>query len=162
VAQPDPANPLTGPAFLPNNFRGTGYASQTAQGVGTEIDPVTGLHERRMGHLSTLHRSSRDSQGLPLHLRIDGPGFDALDMDRPGIPAQFLNKSQPKLQFSAFVPTSLFFENMRRNQASLDLQQRFTVDPTENGLERFLTATRRQNFLVPPRRNRSFPLVEFL
>ena len=28
------------------------------------------------------------------------------------------------------------------------------------GIERFLTATRRQNFLVPPRRNRSFPLVE--
>ena len=28
------------------------------------------------------------------------------------------------------------------------------------GLERFLTATRRQNFLVPPRRNRAFPLVE--
>lgn len=162
IAQPDPGNPLTGPAFLPNNFRGTGYASQTAQGIGTEVDPATGQTEHRMGHLSTLHRSSRDSRGLPLHLRIDGPGFDALDMDRPGIPARFLNRSQPKLQFSAFVPTSLFFENMRRNQASLDLQQRFNVDPDENGLERFLTATRRQNFLVPPRRNRAFPLVELL
>jgi hypothetical protein len=30
----------------------------------------------------------------------------------------------------------------------------------DNGLERFLTATRRQNFLVPPRRHRAFPLVE--
>jgi hypothetical protein len=28
------------------------------------------------------------------------------------------------------------------------------------GLERFLTATRRQNFLIPPRRHRAFPLVE--
>jgi hypothetical protein len=26
--------------------------------------------------------------------------------------------------------------------------------------ERFITATRRQNFLCPPRRNRAFPLVE--
>jgi hypothetical protein len=26
--------------------------------------------------------------------------------------------------------------------------------------ERFLTATRRQNFLIPPRRHRAFPLVE--
>jgi hypothetical protein len=34
------------------------------------------------------------------------------------------------------------------------------VDPLDNGLERFLTTTRRQNFLVPPRRNRAFPLVE--
>jgi hypothetical protein len=41
-----------------------------------------------------------------------------------------------------------------------DLQNQFGVDPDDNGLERFLTATRRQNFLVPPRRNRAFPLVE--
>ena len=30
----------------------------------------------------------------------------------------------------------------------------------DNGLERFLTATRRQNFLIPPRRHRAFPLTE--
>jgi len=34
------------------------------------------------------------------------------------------------------------------------------VSPKANGLERFITATRRQNFLIPPRRNRAFPLVE--
>jgi len=34
------------------------------------------------------------------------------------------------------------------------------VDPSDNGLERFITATRRQNFLIPPRRHRGFPLVE--
>jgi hypothetical protein len=49
---------------------------------------------------------------------------------------------------------------MRRNQASLDLQNQFDVEEQENGLERFLTTTRRQNFLVPPRRHRAFPLVE--
>jgi hypothetical protein len=59
-----------------------------------------------------------------------------------------------------FVPTADFFARMRRNQASLDLQERFDVDEDENGLERFLTATRRQNFLVPPRRHRAFPLLE--
>jgi len=37
----------------------------------------------------------------------------------------------------------------------------FNVDPDDNGLERFITATRRQNFLCPPRQNRSFPLTEF-
>jgi hypothetical protein len=31
---------------------------------------------------------------------------------------------------------------------------------SDNGLERFITATRWQNFLVPPRRQRAFPLVE--
>jgi hypothetical protein len=162
IAASDPGNERTGPAFLPNEFRGTGYAARTAQGIGTNTDPATGLPERRVGHLSTLQRSSRDAQGLPLHIRLDGPGFDTLDMNRGGIPSRFLNKSHPKLHFSVFVPSSAFFEDMRRNQASLDLQQRFGSDPDDNGLERFLTATRRQNFLVPPRRHRSFPLVEFL
>jgi hypothetical protein len=162
IAAADAGNPLTGPAFLPNQFRGTGYAAQTAQGIGTNVDPVTGQHERRVGHLSTLQRSSRDAQGLPLHIRLDGPGFDNFDMNRSGIPSRFLNKSHPKLQFSVFVPSAAFFEDMRRNQASLDLQQRFGSNPDDNGLERFITATRRQNFLVPPRRHRSFPLVEFL
>jgi hypothetical protein len=49
---------------------------------------------------------------------------------------------------------------MRVDQASPDLVNEFGVDPSDNGLERFLTATRRQNFLVPPRRNRAFPFAE--
>ncbi|HKT03995.1 MAG TPA: hypothetical protein VJT31_31080 [Rugosimonospora sp.] len=162
VAQPDPGNNLTGPAVLPNDFRGTGYAAQTAQGIGTDVDPATGQPERRVGHLSALQRSSRDARGGPLHLRLDGPGFDSFDMNQSGVPARFQNKSHPKLQFSVFVPSAAFFEDMRRNQASLDLQQRFGSNPDDNGLERFITATRRQNFLVPPRRHRSFPLVELL
>jgi hypothetical protein len=70
------------------------------------------------------------------------------------------NGTVPKLQFSIFVPTADFFVTMRTDQASLDLQTTFAVDPLDNGLERFLTSTRRQNFLVPPRRNRAFPLLE--
>ncbi len=141
-----------GPAFLNNVNNGPGYAARTAAGIGTNIDPTTGLHERRMGHLSCLQRSSRAADGTPAHIRMDGPGFD--NMDVPG------GSSQPKLQFSIFVPTSDFFRTMRVNQASLDLQAQFGVAPTDNGLERFITSTRRQNFLCPPRRNRVFPLVE--
>lgn len=37
-------------------------------------------------------------------------------------------------------------------------QMKIVVDA--NGLERFITATRRQNFLIPPRRHRAFPLIE--
>jgi hypothetical protein len=46
------------------------------------------------------------------------------------------------------------------NQAAQNLQTQFAVNPLDNGLERFLTSTRRQNFLCPPRRNRAFPLLE--
>jgi hypothetical protein len=136
-----------GPANIENVFKGVNDALNTAQGIGTENN------EHRMGHLSTLQRSSRAADGTPMHIRMDGPGFD--NMDVPGA------SKQPKLQFTVFVPTADFFTTMRRNQASLDLQQQFNVPPDDNGLERFLTATRRQNFLVPPRRHRAFPLVEF-
>jgi hypothetical protein len=83
---------------------------------------------------------------------MDGPGLDAMDVPGGGL--------VPKLQFTAFVPSADFFKTLRVNQASLDLQQKYGVDPSDNGLERFITATRRQNFLIPPRRHRGFPLVE--
>jgi hypothetical protein len=152
---PGNADPYTdggGSAFLPNTNNGTGYAARTAAGIGTNVDPATGQTQHRMGHLSCLQRSSRAADGTPVHIRMDGPGFD--NMDVPD------GSSQPKLQFTVFTPTAEFFRTMRVNQASLDLQNQFAVPPTDNGLERFITATRRQNFLVPPRRHRAFPLVE--
>jgi hypothetical protein len=135
-----------GPAYLPNNFQGAGDAAANAQAVNT----FNGEH--RMGHLSALQRSSRAADGTPIHARMDGPGLD--NMDVPG------GSAQPKLQFSIFTPTAEFFRVMRVNQASLDLVSQFGVADEDNGLERFLTATRRQNFLIPPRRHRALPLVE--
>jgi hypothetical protein len=57
----------------------------------------------------------------------------------------------PKLQFSAAVPTSDFFNTMRKNSSALDLSAKFGIDSHENGLERFTATTRRQHFLMPPR-----------
>ncbi|WP_198035248.1 DUF7405 family protein [Streptacidiphilus rugosus] len=146
LGYPDQFTDGGGPAFLQNTFQGTSDALAGARGVGTPGG------EHRLGHLSTLQRSSRDRNGKPLHLRMDGPGFDAMDVPD--------GSNQPKLQFTAFVPTADFFTTMRRNQASLDLAQANNVPASDNGLERFMTATRRQNFLVPPRRHRAFPLIE--
>jgi len=83
---------------------------------------------------------------------MDGTGFDNLDVPD--------GSKQPKLEFTAFVPTAEFFRKMRADSAALDLQEEFGVDFLDNGLERFITATRRQNFLCPPRRHRAFPLLE--
>jgi hypothetical protein len=140
-----------GPSILPNQNRGPNYASQTARGIGTNLEP-DGTPEHRIGHLSTLQRSSRAADGTPVHIRMDGPGFDNLDVPD--------GSKQPKLQFTIFVPTSDFFQTLRSNQASLDLVKANAIPDEDNGLERFITATRRQNFLIPPRRHRAFPLVE--
>ena len=135
-----------GPAFLDNVFQGVDDARANAAGINT----FEGRH--RMGHLAALQRSSRAADGTPIHIRMDGPGYDAMDIPD--------GRPQPKLQFTVFLPTADFFTRMRRNQASLDLVRKYGVADDDNGLERFITATRRQNFLVPPRRHRAFPLLE--
>jgi len=131
-----------GPAFLENVFQGADDAQRNAEGMGTAGG------EHRVGHLAALQRSSRAADGTPIHIRMDGPGFDAMDV--PG------GAQQPKLQFTAFVPTADFFATMRRNQASLDLVKAHGVDEEDNGLERFITATRRQQL---PRATAGSPRV---
>jgi hypothetical protein len=142
-----------GPAFLPDSFQGTGDAANAAQGIDTLNN------EHRIGHVAALQRSSRASDGTPLHIRMDGPGFDKIDIP-PTLVVPGNSGNVPKLHFTALVPTADFFLTMRRSQAALDLQAQFAVAPNDNGIERFLTTTRRQNFLVPPRRHRAFPLLE--
>lgn len=135
-----------GPAFISNLPAGASVAQREAEGSGT-FDG-----QGHLGHLVALQRTSRATDGTPLHIRADGPGYDSLDVPD--------GSEQPKLHFSIFVPTADFFRTMRRSQASTDLAQKYGVPARNQGLERFMTATRRQNFLVPPRRHRSFPLVE--
>ena len=139
-----------GPSFLQNEFQGFDDAAKSAQGIGTL--PEGGKPQHRMGHISCLQRSSRTATGDPIHLRMDGPGFDSMDIPN--------GSEQPKLQFTVFVPSADFFATMRSNAASLDLAAKFGVATSDNGLERFITATRRQNFLIPPRRHRAFPFAE--
>lgn len=156
--------------FLHYKSLGTTEASATAANPNTVNDPQpasnptsgdVGQRLPRMGHLSALQQFSRASDGTPIHIRMDGPGFSAGDVPD--------GSTQPKLQFTIFVPTADFFQTMRANQAALRFQAfapgkggcpAGTVEANDNGLERFITATRRQNFLCPPRRHRAFPLVE--
>ncbi|MEV6608164.1 hypothetical protein [Kutzneria sp. NPDC051319] len=129
-------------AVLPNQFHGADYAERSAQQF------------QRIGHLSSLQRSGRTADGRPIHQRIDGPGFDAMDTTT--------GRNTPKLQFSGFFPSADFFATMRSNQSAVDLLEKYDLEEEDHGLERFITSTRRQNFLIPPRRHRAFPLVEFL
>jgi hypothetical protein len=175
-----------GPSFITNVFQGTGDARLGAiaqDGKATaqaNADPnATFTGEQRMGHEVCLQRTSRAADGTPLHIRMDGPGFDGMDVPAfntfPDVPSLSFpvpaGTSQFKLEFAIFVPTSAFFQQLRISAASQDLFAEFgqPADPggtsggvqfSDNGLERFITATRRQNFLVPPRRHRSFPLTE--
>jgi hypothetical protein len=162
-----------GPAFVNNVFQGTNSALLAAQDSGGTFAPgnqtlgATFTGAGRVGHEAALQRVSRAADGTPIHIRMDGPGVDTMDVPAfrtfPGpngvnVPA---GSNQFKLQFMIFVPTADFFAQMRISAAAQDLQHQFLDDEDDdNGLERFITATRRQNFLVPPRRHRTFPLLE--
>jgi hypothetical protein len=162
-----------GPAFINNVFQGTAAAADGARDSAGTFTPAnatlnaTFTGEGRIGHNAALQEFSRASDGTPLHIRADGPGFDNLDVPAfrtfPGsggsnVPA---GSSQFKLQFLMYIPTASLFVQMRTAAAAqVLLNDNPNVSPDDNGLERFITATRRQNLLVPPRRHRSFPLVE--
>jgi hypothetical protein len=162
-----------GPAFLTNAFQGTDSAMRGARNSGgtfsdSPSEDATFEGEHRIGHEAALQQVSRAADGTPLHIRMDGPGFDGMDVPAfrtfPGSNGVDMaaGTKQFKLQFIMFVPTADLFARMRTAVAAQDLQHQFLNDDGEdNGLERFITATRRQNFLVPPRRHRAFPLVEF-
>jgi len=163
------------PAFVPNKFQGANDALLNVTNAGGQFNPNSpaGTQQTqsfsgvpRIGHESALQRSSRAADGTPIHIRADGPGLSSMDVPAfqmfPGgtnVPA---GSQQPKLEFAIFMPTAESFRLMRVNAAAQDLQSTHpNLDPGDNGLERFITATRRQNFLVPPRNVRAFPLVEF-
>jgi hypothetical protein len=176
-AQFNTADPFTDggtSAFVPNLFQGNNDAFLDAQDSAGQFTANTPANQQqnatftglpRIGHEQALHRFGRTSTGVPLHARIDGPGFNGMDVpafeEFPGGRTFPAGTSVPKLEFSIFMPTSENFRQMRVGVAAQDLQVQFKVDPDDNGFERFVTATRRQNFLMPPRRHRSFPLVEF-
>ena len=136
-----------GPAYIANVFSSPLQAQREAEGS-SNFDG-----QRRASHTTALQRTSRASDRVPLHIRADAPGFDSLDVPE-GLPPQ------PKLHFAIFVPTADFFARMRAAQAATDLAQRYGIPQQNLGIERFMTTTRRQNFLVPPRRRRAFPLLE--
>ncbi|MDQ6602956.1 MAG: hypothetical protein M3Z19_09540 [Chloroflexota bacterium] len=133
-----------GPAALPNLV-----VPSDASGNSDALNDAQQNH--RLGHLQALQRATRAPDGTIIPQRVDGPGFDAMDVPD--------GSKQPKLQFSVFLPSAQNFAKARVNAAGTDLSPS-QVPPGHNGIERFMTATRRQNFLCPPRAHRAFPLLE--
>jgi hypothetical protein len=75
--------------------------------------------------------------------------------------------NQPGLHFAVFVPTSDRFHKARTAMDGIlpdgtDLRTGTSLKDENVGFNSLLTATHRQNFLVPGRAHRSFPLAELL
>ena len=103
-----------------------------------------------LGHNEAVQRGSRTPEGQALQLRVDFNTMDAMD-----------GPAGPGLHFLAFTPGSQIFHDSRKAMDATDITRRYAIASVANGINSFIHATRRQNFLVPPRAHRSFPLLEF-
>ena len=103
-----------------------------------------------IGHNEAVQRGSRTPEGQALQLRVDFNTMDALDTANP----------HPGVHFLAFTPGAEIFHQSRKAMDATDLTGEYGVATSADGINSFIRATRRQDFLVPPRRHRAFPLVE--
>ncbi len=142
-------------------------------------DDAANLH--MAGHNSALQQATRlaadvvDNYG---RLRKKGTGvperedFNTLDnpftwyLDAGGNVQQPL-ATRPGLHFAVFVPTSGKFHVARMSMDGIlpdgtNLRTQYGLSDADIGFNSEMQATHRQNYLVPPRAHRSFPLAELL
>jgi hypothetical protein len=131
-----------------------------AVGHSETLQPVT-----RLSAALTDNYGNSYVAGTPIPQRsdfdsLDNPFFYTADPAGDG----FSQNPAASLHFVVFSPTSDAF-----NRARLAMDGRYPGGVTlplnvrtQAGFNQFLFTTHRQNFLVPPRAHRSFPLAEYL
>jgi deferrochelatase/peroxidase EfeB len=130
-----------------------------ATGHSGAIQAASRLERRTYDNYGRLHR-----RGTSLILRgdfnsLDNPFFWSADPTADGFRAE----PAAGVHFVAFSPTSTMFHWARyAMEGRFRDGTRLGLDPRapKHGFNSVLRATHRQNFLVPPRAHRSFPLAE--
>ena len=132
-----------------------------------------------LGHNATIQQANRLSvntpdnygrvwaAGTPISLRDD---FNTLDnpfawTSNPDLD-QYSERPAAGLHFVSFTATSQQFHAMRLAMAGVmpngtNLREApYNISDSNNGINQVIRALHRQNFLIPPRDHRSFPLAE--
>jgi hypothetical protein len=132
-----------------------------AIGHGASIQPTSRLQMDIRGADGRLYRKG---QAIPLRAdfnTLDNPFFWTADPERDG----FDEQSAAGVHFLTFNPSS---DDFHRNRLAMDgvlpdgTKLPLTPRSRAQGLNSVLRTSHRQNFLVPPRAHRSFPLAELL
>jgi len=127
-----------------------------------------------LGHNSLLQQATRLAattydnygrrwpQGTPVPLRED---FNTLDDPFAWAPGGVGPTNKPGLHFVAFVPGHHKFHAARLAMDGVmpdGTNFRSSIPDQDMGINAKMRGSHRQNYVIPPRRNRSFPLVELL
>jgi hypothetical protein len=153
------ADPLRGPADVAANKRD--YRSYRAIGHSASLQPATRLQRNVRGADGTLYKSGTAVPHRADFNTLDNPFAWSTDPERD----QMSTAPAAGVHFVVFHPTS---DDFHRSRLAMDglmpdgTKLRFSPHARGQGLNSVLHTTHRQNFLVPPRRHRSFPLAELL
>ena len=147
---------VTGVADVVSDFRTNGLSGHSAA-----MQPATRLDADTVGNYGTVY-----PKGTPV---IQRPDFNTLDSPFAWTSQPFRDRwsAHPSagLHFIGFAPTSDAFHRARLAMDGHYADGTVLSDSPRSARQGFnavLQTTHRQNFLVPPRRHRSFPLVELL
>jgi len=137
------------------------YRALGAIGHSQAIQPTSRVQKDYLGEDGTLYKEGTAIPQRADFNTLDNPFFWSIDPKR--------DKMSPTpsagVHFVVFNPTS---DDFHRNRMAMDgvlpdgTKLPFEPQARGQGFNAILTTTHRQNFLVPPRRHRSFPLVERL
>jgi hypothetical protein len=135
------------------------YRRYGAIGHSASMQPVTRLQEDVRGSDGTLYtRGTAIPQRADFNT-LDNPFFWSSRPERDGMQ----DTPSPGIHFVVFNPSS---DDFRRGRLAMDgvlpdgTTLEFEPRSRGQGFNSILRTTHRQNFLVPPRRHRSFPLSE--
>lgn len=135
------------------------YARYRRIGHSGSIQPASRLEEDTTGSDGTVYPKGTAIPQRADFNTLDNPFFWTADEGRDA----FSSEPAAGLHFVVFNPTS---DDFRRVRLAMDgvmpdgTKLAFETGSTGRGFNQILTTTHRQNFLVPPRAHRSFPLAE--
>jgi hypothetical protein len=154
-----PTDPVAGPATVERNL--FAYRRAGAIGHAASLHPASRLQADVVGPDGTLYKKNTAIPQRADFNTLDNPFYWTADPDRD----QMRSEPAAGLHFVVFHPTS---DDFHRNRLAMDgvMPDGTTIDLTPRergqGMNSVLHTTHRQNFLVPPRRHRAFPLAELL
>jgi hypothetical protein len=142
---------------------------ETAADVRSDLSRFGGVgHSATLQTVTRLQADTRDAYGVirprgsALISRAD---FNTLDnpFTQSAVAGEVVATPSAGVHFVAFAPSSDLFNRARRAMdGALGDGSKLPLDPraTAQGFNSFIHATHRQNFVVPPRAHRSFPLAD--
>ncbi len=140
---------------------GRDYARYRRIGHSGSIQPASRLERDAVGRDGTVYPKGTAVPQRADFNTLDNPFFWTAHAGRD----EYADTPAAGLHFVVFNPTS---DDFRRNRLAMDgvmpdgTKLGFETGSTGRGFNSILRTTHRQNFLVPPRIHRSFPLSEIL